>query len=305
MPKISVVIICYDMAREIERTVHSFLPPYQTNLDPDDVEVIVLDNGSNRPPAAETINSWPRNVRYIFLENAHPSPAKALNFGASIAKANIICPVIDGARMASPGLLASGLSALKYSERTLAATISFHLGDELQQIAVTKGYNQEVEDELLRTIDWATNGYRLFEIAAPGGSSRSAWFGTISESNAPILRKSLYNEVCGFDERFDIPGGGFVNLDFLSRLLQTPDVDYFLIVGEATFHQFHGGVTTSRHVQLPEEDGETTYAKYNRQYEKLRGHRYSHPSKRPKLFGEFNLNAVEIASRGLKYISEN
>ena len=156
-----------------------------------DVEVIVLDNGSNHPPATETINSWPYNVRYIFLENADPSPAKALNFGASIARADILCPVIDGARMASPGLLASGLSALKYSERTLAASIGFHLGDDLQQIAVTKGYNQEIEDELLRTIDWPINGYRLFEIAAPGGSSRTAWFGTISESNAPILRKSL------------------------------------------------------------------------------------------------------------------
>ena len=112
----------------------------------------------------------------------------------------------------------------------------------------------------------------------------------------------FYDEVCGYDERFDIPGGGFVNLDFLNRLVQAPDIDYFLIVGEATFHQFHGGVTTSRHVQLPEEDGETTYSKYNRQYEKLRGCRYSTPSKRPKLFGEFNSNAIEIATRGLRHL---
>lgn len=303
-PKVSIVIICYNMAREVPRTVRSFLPPYQKDLQPEDIEIIVLENGSSQPVAEDIRMSWPGNVKYIQIEDPKPSPAHALNYGVKIARAPIVCPVIDGARMASPGLLSSALKALQISDQAFAATIGYHLGSKLQQEAVNEGYNQEVEDELIRSINWPEDGYRLFEICAPGGSSRSAWFGTISESNAPFLRKSLYESLGGYDERFDIPGGGLVNLDFLNRALERSDIDYMLIVGEATFHQFHGGVTTSRHVQLKEADGETTWSKYARQYEAIRGKRYGHPARRPILFGSFPPAASTIAKRGLEYVLE-
>lgn len=298
-PKVSVIIISYNMAREVPRTVQSFLPPYQRGLEPGDVEVIVLENGSPHPIAPEIIAQWPESVRYINIENPEKSPAKALNYGAEIARADVICPLIDGARMASPGLLQTGLSALRCGERTFAATIGFHIGRKLQQIAVTEGYNQEKEDHLIASIEWPKNGYRLFDIAAPAGSSRAAWFGAIAETNAPILTKKLFEEVGGYDERFNIPGGGLVNLDFLNRVVGDETIDYFLLMGEATFHQFHGGVTTSRHVQLEEDDGETTWSKYVRQYEAIRGEAFSTPSRKPMLFGSFPREAAEIARRGI------
>ena len=304
-PKISVVIICYDMSREIVRTVKSFLPPYQIDTGPGDVEILVIDNGSPTPLDCMIVDQWPSDVEYIYLEDAQASPASALNFGVRRSRSSVVCPVIDGARMASPGLISAGLKALDYSERTFVSTIGFHLGKELQQLAVKQGYCQAVEDELLRGIDWYNSGYRLFEICAPGGSSRCAWFGTISESNAPILRKSLFEEIGGFEEKFDIAGGGFVNLDFLTRAQSLEDVDYMLLLGEATFHQFHGGVTTSRHVQTPEDDGITTYEKYNRQYAAIRGKRYSHPQRLPILFGEFNPQIAEIALKGLTNLISN
>lgn len=298
-PKISVVLIAYNMAREVPRTVQSFLPPYQQDLEDGDVEVIVLENGSSKPIPQDVIDSWPKAVRYIKVENPHPSPASALNFGVSIAKADVVCPVIDGARMASPGLLSAGLKALSLSEDAFVATISFHLGRQLQQFAVKEGYNQAVEDGLIKGIKWPEDGYRLFEIAAPGGSSKFTWFGKIAESNAPIISKKRYEAAGGYDERFDIPGGGLVNLDFLKRMIADETKDYFLVLGEATFHQFHGGVTTSRHVQLAEDDGETTWSKYVTQYEAIRGDTYSQPTRRPVLIGEFPEKAAKIASAGL------
>ena len=301
-PLVSVIIISYNMAREVPRTVHSFLPPYQRGLEEGDVEVIVVENGSPLPIPQDVVSSWPHQVRYVHIADAHPSPAKALNYGVALARADIVCPVIDGARMASPGLLAAGLKAVACSPRSFVATISFHLGEKLQQLAVKEGYNQDVEDALIESIEWPKNGYRLFEIAAPGGSSRSTWFGTISESNAPLMPKPLFKEFGGYDERFDIPGGGLVNLDFLSRIIEDETIDYFLVMGEATFHQFHGGVTTSRHIQLKEADGETTWTKYARQYEQIRGHRYRHPGRKPILFGQFRDDAAEIAAKGLKNI---
>ena len=301
-PRVSIVIISYNMAREVPRTVLSFLPPHQKNIRNEDIEIIVLENGSSAPVPEDVRSSWPDNVRYVEIENPRPSPANALNYGVSLARGEIVCPVIDGARMASPGLVATALKALGYSEKSFAATIGFHLGSKLQQHAVNEGYNQQVEDELIRSINWPEDGYRLFEICAPAGSSRAAWFGMIAESNAPFLRKSLYESVGGYDERFDIPGGGLVNLDFLNRIVDMPDTDYMLIIGEATFHQFHGGVTTSRHVQLKEPDGETTWAKYARQYEEIRGESYRHPARRPILFGTFPPQAATISMRGLEHV---
>lgn len=299
MPKISIIIISYNMAREVPRTVESFLPPYQTGVDPDDVEVIVMENGSPHPIPANVTTSWPSNVKYHFVEDAHPSPAQALNQGITMANAELVCPVIDGARMASPGLLYWGLRAITDTPRSIALTAGFHLGEKLQQIAVEEGYCQATEDALLQSIGWPSNGYRLFEICALAGSAQFAWFGDLRESNAPILPKSLFEEMGGYDEAFDIPGGGLINLDFLKRLQEIEDTQCFTILGEGTFHQFHGGVTTSRRVHKPESDGVTTWKKYNDQYRGIRGEDYRAPSGKPILFGRLVPEASKIAEVGL------
>lgn len=300
MPKISIIIISYNMAREVPRTVESFLPPYQVGINADDVEVIVMENGSPHPVSAEVTSSWPRNVKYHLVEDAHPSPARALNQGIAMASAELVCPVIDGARMASPGLLYWGLQATSAAPRSIALTAGFHLGEKLQQIAVDEGYCQAIEDALLGSIDWPSNGYRLFEICALAGSAQFAWFGDLRESNAPILPKSLFEEMGGYDEAFDIPGGGLINLDFLKRLLQLEATQCFTVMGEGTFHQFHGGVTTSRRVHKPENDGVTTWKKYNDQYRAIRGEDYSAASRKPILFGQLAPEASKIAELGLK-----
>ena len=304
-PKVSIIIVCYNMSREVPRTVISYLPPYQRGIGPEDIEIIVLENGSSRPIPEDVRATWPNCVRYIDIPDPQPSPAAALNFGVEMARAPIVCPVIDGARMASPGLVATALKATAYSEMTFAASVGYHLGPDMQQISVNSGYCQEVEDSLLEAICWPSDGYRLFDICAPGGSSRSAWFGTLSESNAPFLRKNLYLSVGGYDIRFDLPGGGLVNLDFLNRFAERPDIDFMLLMGEATFHQFHGGVTTSRDIALPEEDGETTWSKYAKQYEQIRGGPYQQSQRMPILFGAFRASVAPIAFRGLQHVIEH
>jgi hypothetical protein len=46
------------------------------------------------------------------------------------------------------------------------------------------------------------------------------------------------------DERFVEPGGGFVCLDLYARLLALPAIEVMMLLGEGTFHQPHGGVST-------------------------------------------------------------
>ena len=286
-PFLSVVIVSYNMAREIPRTVLSFLPPYQKNVAPSDIEIIVVENGSPLPVDPDVVAGWPANVRYHHASPAMPSPAAALNQGAALARGKWVCSVIDGARMASPGLVEKTLRATQIAPEPVVCSIGFHIGDQVQQRAVAEGYDQEVEDKLLQSIDWPQDGYKLFDISCLGGSARYGWLGAIHESNAITLRTDYYRQIGGYDERFDLPGGGLVNLEFFRRCVTAPETRYILLLGEGTFHQYHGGVTTSRPVAEKSDDdpSRSTWEIYADQYKEVCGEAWSTPNVAPTLFG--------------------
>jgi len=303
-PLFSVVIIAYNMAREIPRTVQSFLPPYQIDIHPDDIEIIVMENGSSAPVDPKIVASWPDNVRYVKVQKPHPSPAQALNAGVNMAKADWVCPVVDGARMVTPGLFKATKELVNAHPNPLIATIGRHLGDVVQQFNVKNGYNQEVEDNLLASIDWPNNPYQLFDISCVGGSAQGAWLMPIAESNVLILKKTQYERLGGYDEKFNIPGGGLINLDFFKRAVEHEDSQYCLLIGEASFHQYHGGITTSRPVSDPsiEDKKYTTWEIYARQYENIRGRPYEVSAQIPILYGRITSHVRTIALTAAKDI---
>ena len=287
-PKVSVIIVAYNMAREIPRTVFSFLPPYQRGLALEDVEILVLENGSDSPVDPACVASWPSCVRYLTPDEIRPSPAYALNFGARMARGDYVCPVIDGARMASPGLLAHALEAAHGRAKPFIATVGLHIGEKPQQFAAAEGYDQGVEDAMLAQADWSTDGYRLFEIACFGRSAETGWFGKMSESNAPVLRREHFLEFGGFDTGFNTPGGGLVNLDFFRRCVEDKEVFYALLLGEGTFHQYHGGVSTSEPVKTAKAElgGKSFWDLYVEEYQQVRGKTWRPPTRTPYLFGQ-------------------
>jgi len=62
------------------------------------------------------------------------------------------------------------------------------------------------------------------------------------------------------------------------------------LLGEGSFHQYHGGITTSRSVGLPslEEEGKTTWEIYAEQYLHIRGEPYNAPQTYPLIYGLAN-----------------
>ena len=150
-------------------------------------------------------------------------------------------------------------------------------------MAMLAGYDQKREDELLASIAWPADGYRLFEIATMDESSADGWLCPISESNALFMRRELWDELGGVDERFDLPGGGLLNLDTFTRASALPDSDLVLLLGEGTFHQIHGGVATNARPQTMERNWEI----WNEQYEAIRGVRWDVPrlEKKPSYIG--------------------
>ena len=272
--KLSVIVVFYDMAREAPRTLHSLSPAYQTGLDADEYEVIAVDNGSPTPLDAAMVAALPGNFRLIRIDDASPSPAAAINRGLREARGALVGVMIDGARLVTPGLLFYALHAVRLHRRAIVAPLSYYLGPDRQAIAVAHGYDQTREDALLESIGWPRDGYRLFEIATPDESTIDGWFAEITESNSLFLSREDWEQLGGYDERFDAPGGGLLNLDTYRRAMELPDARRVTPLGEATFHQVHGGIATNSSTDefLARLDG------WFSQYTAIRGRRYAPPA---------------------------
>jgi len=272
-PDVSVVVVVYNMARETPRMLHSLSADYQRGIDPDDYEVIVVDNGSNPPFDPKAFEGLSGHFKLVRIDPAPPSPAEAINRGLAEARGDVIGVLIDGARIVTPGLLHFARHGARLYDKAVVATLGWYLGPDFQMWSMRSGYDHAREDALLDSIDWPSDGYRLFEIGAMDESSLDGWFQPISESNALFLRRQLWELLGGFDERFDAPGGGLVNLDAFRRILEWPDAALVILLGEATFHQVHGGISTN----APPDRQLDNWTRWSSQYAGIRGRPYARP----------------------------
>lgn len=273
-PKLSLIVIVYDMGREAPRTLRSLALPYQTGIGADDYEVIVMDNGSPIPLDEKLVRGFGPQFRYHYVQKAAKSPAQAINHGVAMARGKCVGIFIDGARIASPGLLALALVGFRRYRDPIIATLGWHLGPDLQQKSVLKGYDQAEEDRLLDGIGWPKDGYRLFDISVLAASSYKGYLAAPSESNAVFLRKRTFRALGGFDTAFDLPGGGLLNLDFFTRALERTQSPYVMLKGEGTFHQIHGGASTGK-----AETQKNRFQEWAKQYQQIRSKPWKHPER--------------------------
>jgi hypothetical protein len=291
--KYSFLIVAYDMARELPRTLHSLSRTYQQRSENLDYEVIVVDNGSPEPLDESMVCSFGDQFRLLRIDDASPSPGAAINLAAAQATGSHLGIIVDGARMLSPGVLWWTSQAFKLQQRAVVSALGFHLGPEHQRLSTQRGYNQQVEDRLLERIAWPEDGYKLFEVSSLAGSSKFGWYGPIAESNCIFVPTSLFHQIGGFEQRFDSPGGGLINLDFYKRACEAGDVELCYLVGEGCFHQVHGGITTGGSHQHAEK-----FENLHDEYLSIRGSRYTAPTNHPILVGHSRLAATWLVSEG-------
>lgn len=275
-PALSVIVVVYDMEREAPRTLHSLSVDYQQGVTADTFEVLVVDNGSPQPLGEELVKSYGRHMRYLERPPGNPSPVAAVNQGIAEARGRHIAVLVDGARLLTPGWVHHVELATRLHRRPIVAVPGWHLGPQLQSESVLEGYGPEAEDNLLETIDWPEDGYRLFEIGTLAASNGEGWFRPMSESNAVVVSAEMMSQLGGFDEGFVSPGGGLCNLDFFGRALELEGIKLIVLLGEGTFHQIHGGLTTGQ-----EED---PWPAMQAEYETLRERPFERPNPPPPLY---------------------
>lgn len=268
--KLSIVIIFHNMRREAARSLFSLSPAYQQGAPEDAYEVIAIDNGSQSPLDPETATRLGPNFRYHFHDTTSVSPVEAMNLGAKMARGENLAFIVDGARMASPGLVSASLQALQLAPASFISSLSWHLGPDVQNNSMLAGYDQSVEDALLDQIGWPEEGYRLFEISTLAQSSRPGFLGGMPpECSWLVLPRAVFKQIGGYDPGFQTGGGGLVNQDFRNRVLAVPGICPVILLGEGVFHQFHGGVATN----IPMKDH--PIHRFKQEYKELRGADYA------------------------------
>ena len=287
---LSIVVISYNTPRELPRTLLSLSPGYQRGIERHEYEVIVVDNGSKSPPTAAEHEHLGMDLTVLTMESPVPSPVAAINRGLNLSVGSSVGVFIDGARIASPGLLRTAREALQLSRRAVVGTRGRYLGYKFQRDSMLDGYDQTAEDHLLATVGWQQDGYELFQISVFDESAGPSWLDPIAESNSLFMSRPMWAELNGYDPRFKLPGGGMVNLDTWQRALALPDARPIVLLGEATFHQFHGGVATNGSLE--------TIDSFYDEYRTVMGRAFEHPRDPVHLWGSFSF-AVSPAELGV------
>lgn len=281
---LSVVVNFYNNRREAANTLYSLSRAYQRGAD--EFEVLAIDHGSTLPLAEAEVRAFGAEFSYRFVATDAVSPVAAINAACREAHGDKLLVLIDGAHILSPGVYALAERAFTHFASPFLAVASFHLGPKQQNQSMLEGYNQQVEDEMLARSGWRENGYRLHSISGSFADGSLGWFGAVLETGCFGLRKQDFLSLGGFDERFVSRGGGLVNLDLYQRALARRDLEYVMLLGESSFHQFHGGVATNAPKAVH------PWEEFHTEYQRIRGRPFERVPRRPFYFGTIADEAI-------------
>lgn len=266
----SIIVNFYNMQREAARTLTSLSRAYQQGIGDASFEVICIDNGSSPPLDAEWVRSFGPEFSLLVPSQFHGSPCVAINEAVATARGAFVAIMIDGAHVLTPGVYREVLDAIAEDSEVIVAVRHWFIGGDQRWLSAV-GYTREMEDRLFERIRWPVDGYQMFLIGAPIGEGAEPWVDGIAESNCLFMPTKLYDQIGGMDASFLEAGGGFSNLDLLRRAHDQAAGGIVALVGEATFHQFHGGTTTN----VDDHEKDRRVRAYSNSYRKVRGESFA------------------------------
>jgi hypothetical protein len=282
--KLSIIVIVYRMPRQAMNTLYSLSAAYQRNADPSDYEIVVVENNSDQTINTAELKNLEGNFKYFLRRELGVSPAPAINFALEKCRGEMIGLIIDGARMLTPRVIAHVLSTRKIFPSPLVAVPGYHFGEDWHEVA---DVNPSIDEQLwLENINWKADGYRLFENACFSPGNRNGYFHPLMECTALFVHSQCFADIGGADEAFSLAGGGSLNLHIYRQLGLLPEQPLVILPGEANFHQYHGGVTTSAQAHR-----EKLLQSFRIQLDERWGGQFKSLRREPILFGQIGATA--------------
>lgn len=242
-PALSVIVIVYDMPRQAMNTLYSLCDRYQRDVSAGDYEVRVVENNSGNILDPEEVRALGPNFHYQLREEPGVSPAPAINEALARCRADNVGLLIDGARMLTPRVIKYALQALRIPGAVVAVP-GYYLSTRGRDEGEPAGILAH-EEAMLAAMDWREDGYQLFRQACFSNGNRWGYMEPLMECNALFCARELLQAIGGADERFDLRGGGALNLHLYRQLATARSTELFMLAGEGNFHQFHGGTSTT------------------------------------------------------------
>jgi hypothetical protein len=299
--KLSLIVVVYNMPRQAMNTLYSLSIPYQKNVSIDDYEVIVVENASKNTLREQDVLDLGDNFKYFRRDEPGVSPVPAVNFAYEQAQGNLIGLIIDGARMVTPRVVEYALLAFRMSKEALVMVPGYHLGEQDQKFHLDSGHSEEKEINKLRELHWQENGYRLFQFAAWSSSNQRGYFQPMQECSCIFTSRKNFEAIGRADPRFDLPGGGSINLHIYRRLGLLPHSKLFVLPGEGSFHQFHGGITTQ---QLADNDmRQATLKRFDQQLDEIWNGDFKALTREPLMLGAVTRWAQPFLAKASEFAS--
>ena len=245
VPKVSIILIGYKMPTQLQKTLETLSTEFQRGVRAEDFEVILVENRSTQNLPEAVVEALPENVRYFLRDESGHTPVPAINFAFEKCRGTYIGLIMDGARMLTPGVIDNALKCLRLDSNILGVVPGYHLGMEEQHEHDDPEVALREEAQLLDSVDWRRDGYELFRISTWSGANRNGYLHPIMECNCLFASRDNYEAIGYANTDFTLRGGGSINLHIYRSLGMLPHTRVFVWPGEGSFHQYHGGVTTS------------------------------------------------------------
>ncbi|PPC76747.1 hypothetical protein C4K68_13880 [Pokkaliibacter plantistimulans] len=229
---ITILIYAKDTKKELRRTLRALKDDYQKKAENFTWEIIVLDDNPSPSISAEQLGSILPGVKVVHNSSFGQSAFDFIKQSYSLASGKLIGLWTDASYIASPGTLHHAYNAWLSDSKSVIGLLSFQLGFDVHSRSVLEGFTEVVEQDLLKSVSWLKDGYKLFDISVLEEPS-NGWFGCLNNCNVFFLDRELFSKIIN-ESLF--PENNF------SFSLWKMAVDYskgnpWIILGEAVFKQ--------------------------------------------------------------------
>ena len=225
-PSLSVVVVAYDMARELPRTLRSLAPGYQRGIARRRLRGDRRRQRVARPVDAALLDAFRGQLRSARIDPAPPTPARAANLGHRAGRRRLRRPADRRRAAREPGAARPRAARAPRSRRgPIVATLGWHLGPTRHMDArdgrLRPGRRGRAPRRarlgarrLPAVLDQHARGVVGTRMVRADGREQRAVHG----------RSRCGSELGGLDERFVLPGGGLSNHDLYRRACELDGV---------------------------------------------------------------------------------